>query len=103
MAQGNLSEALQAYQLGLHIREHLDARDPRNAEWREELASTYVSVIALHMKLGDAKEALIQLHKGHEVIAQLITSAPGNPQWQKNLAWFEGQIARLENQEAEKH
>jgi hypothetical protein len=33
-----------------------------------------------------------------EIMVALVAIAPGNAQWKKDLAWFDGQIARIEGQ-----
>jgi hypothetical protein len=52
----------------------------------------------VHLKLDDAAEALIELRKRREIMARLVNIAPSTAQWQKDLAWFDGQIGHLEGQ-----
>jgi eukaryotic-like serine/threonine-protein kinase len=89
---------LQSYRASLAIAEHLAKADPSNTEWQEDLASSYPQIVSLLLKLGDISQALIELHKGREIVAQLVTSAPDNAQWKADLAWFDGEIARIEGQ-----
>jgi hypothetical protein len=55
----------------------------------------------VHQKLDDIAEALIALRKGREILATLVAIAPSNAQWKNYLAWFDGQIARLEGRATE--
>jgi hypothetical protein len=41
---------------------------------------------------------LIELRSGRDIMAALVAAAPDNAQWQKELTWLDGEIARLESQ-----
>jgi hypothetical protein len=59
------------------------------------------SMASLQQKLNNTPEALIALRKGREIVATLITLAPSNAQWKKDLASFDAEIARLEERAQE--
>lgn len=69
--------------------------------WQGDLAHGYASLASVHQKLADTAEALIALRKGREIMATLVTLAPSNAQWKKDLARFDGQIAELEGRALE--
>jgi tetratricopeptide (TPR) repeat protein len=99
--QGNLPDALKAYRDSLAIRERLAKSDPGNSAWQVELVRNYARLASVHQKLDDIAEALIALRKGREILATLVAIAPSNAQWKNYLAWFDGQIARLEGRATE--
>jgi hypothetical protein len=41
---------------------------------------------------------LIELRSGRDIMAALGAAAPDNAQWQKEITWLDGEIARLESQ-----
>jgi hypothetical protein len=67
------------FQDALAICERLARSDPSNAMYRDG-----------H---GDAVAAP---RKARAIITQLIAIEPNNEQWQKNLSWFDNQIAKAE-------
>jgi hypothetical protein len=83
------------------IRERLAKTDPGNAGWQRDLSVSYAKLASTHLKLGETPEAVIELRKGREIVARLVTITPTNAQWNKDLAWFDGQITRLEGQTQE--
>jgi hypothetical protein len=65
------------------------------------VAVSYVKLALEHLKLGNVAEALVELRKGREIMAALVGIAPGFAQWKKDLAWIDGEIARLEGRTQE--
>jgi hypothetical protein len=55
----------------------------------------------VYLNLGDGAGALIELRKGREIMARLVIIAPSNAIWQREVTWFDGQIAGLEAQTQE--
>ena len=47
---------------------------------------------------GRTADAVVELTKGRDIMAARVGVAPDNAQWKKDLAWFDGQIARIEGQ-----
>jgi hypothetical protein len=79
----------------------LAAADRSNTMWQRDLSVSYAKLASVYLRLGNSAEALAALHKGRDIIAALVAIAPSNAQWKKDLAWFDGQIARLEAQKQE--
>jgi len=44
---------------------------------------------------GERQRALVAFDKGREIIARLRSQSPDNATLPNDLAWFDGQIARL--------
>jgi tetratricopeptide (TPR) repeat protein len=98
MQQASLAAALTEYEGMKTIIERLAKADPGNAGWQHDLSVSYAKLGSTYLKLGEAPEALIELREGREIIVRLVTIVP---QWKKDLAWFDAQIARLEGQTQE--
>jgi tetratricopeptide (TPR) repeat protein len=96
VAQGELDEALKAYRDGLALRERLAASDRSNMQWQREVAVSHFKLATVFEKLGNFAEALAELHKGRNIIAALVDTAPGVTQFKEDLAWLDSEIARLE-------
>jgi tetratricopeptide (TPR) repeat protein len=76
VAQGNLPEALTAYQQGLAIAKRLADQDPSNAGWQRDLIVAYyrIGICAAQMDGEDSSgQATNFLHTGQE----LAKSYPG--------------------------
>jgi hypothetical protein len=93
-----LEEALQAYRDGFAIRERLAGSDRANGERQRELAVSYVKLALVHLRLGDATQASIELRSGRDIMTSLLASAPDNAQWRKEITWLDGEITQLELQ-----
>jgi tetratricopeptide (TPR) repeat protein len=102
VAQGKLDEALKAYREGLKEC-YLDVvTDPSNTDpsntCQRDVAVSHANLASVHLQLGNVTEALAALHEGRDFMAALVAIAPSNEQWKKDLAWFDGQIARAKGQ-----
>src|SRR5262245_29520283 len=67
LAQGKLSEALQAHIDSLAIRERLAKIEPGNAGWQRDLATGHGRLARVRSTLGDVAEALTELREGREI------------------------------------
>jgi tetratricopeptide (TPR) repeat protein len=95
--QGKLDEALKAYRDSLAIRERLAAADRSNTQWQRDLSISYEKVGEVLVAQGKLDEAL----KAYRDSLAIFAIAPSYTQWKKDLAWFDGEIARLEGQKGE--
>ena len=95
-AQGELSEAQQAYRDGFAIADHLAKADPSNLGWQHDMAGCYSKLASVHLTLGEVPEALIALRKGREIMTSLVTITPSNQQWKQDIALLDDEIAKLE-------
>jgi hypothetical protein len=95
IAQGNLPDALAAYQDSLAIAERLAKADPGNAPWQRDLALSHGRIGRVFAGQGKRQLALDALGKGREIIAQLRSRSPDNAALPNDLAWFDGKIAIL--------
>lgn len=78
LAQGNVSEALQAYRESLDIREHLVKANPNDADSQRALAGCYERVGDALFKQGDHGEALKSYRRGLAVGERLAETHPGS-------------------------
>ena len=99
-AQGNLAEALKAYKDGLAIRDHLAEADPSNAGWQRNLAVGYGRVAMTLAQQGETAQALSEYRQARDVIARLKEESPDNATLPNDLAWYEAEIAKLEQADA---
>ena len=97
MAQGNLTEALNAYQESSAIRDRLAKADLNDPNRQRDLAISQGRVAIVLAKQGDASGALGKLKQGLAIISQLVKQSPENGQLlSKDLAAFDQSIATLE-------
>ena len=86
------------------IRQRLAAADPGNAQGQRDLAVSHRRLASVHLRRGAAADALVELRKGRAIVAALLAIAPDNAQWKNDdLAWFDGEIARIGASEAGKN
>jgi tetratricopeptide (TPR) repeat protein len=88
VAQGNLPEALKAYQDGLAIAERLARADPGNAGWQRDLSVSYEKIGNVLVDQGNLPEALKAYQDGLAIRERLARADPGNAGWQRDLSVF---------------
>jgi tetratricopeptide (TPR) repeat protein len=93
VAQGKLSEALQAYRDSLAIRERLAKADPGNAGWQRELSVSYIKVGEVLVAQGKLSEALQGYRDSLAITERLAKADPGNAGWQRDLAVSHANLA----------
>jgi tetratricopeptide (TPR) repeat protein len=98
IAQNDLAGALKEYEAKQGIISRLAVTDPSNTEWQHSLAVSYGDLATVYERLGRIADALGDLTKARDILAALVAIAPSNAQWKNDLAWFEQQIARLQDQ-----
>jgi len=97
VAQGDLALAMKAYEDSLAFAESLaKVIDPGNAKWQHHLAVSHGRVAILQAQQGDATQALDRYKQGREIIAQLKERSPDDVTLSSDLAWFDAEIAKLE-------
>jgi tetratricopeptide (TPR) repeat protein len=99
-AQGNLAEALDAYQASLAIAERLAKADPANAGWQRDVALSLQRTGGLAAQQGRRAEAMAAYRRGHDIMRRLTALAPDHAAFQRDLAWFQARIAELSAAEA---
>ena len=57
---------------------------------------SHAKLASAQLQLGNAGEALAELRKGRDIMTALSARQPENTVWQQYLAWFNAEIARLE-------
>jgi tetratricopeptide (TPR) repeat protein len=97
VAQGKLPDALTNVQASFAIRERLAKADPVNAEWQRDLSVSHAKLASAYRAAGDTFTASEHLRSGRTIIAKLVAQYPAWAEWKQDLAWFDGQIAALEN------
>lgn len=93
VAQGNLPEALKSYRDSLTIADGLAKSEPGNAGWQRDLSVSYGKVAMVDARQGAHADAVIAFKKGRDIVARLSQQSPDNATLQKDLAWFDKQIA----------
>ena len=86
MAQGNLAEALKAYQDSLAIADRLAKADPGNAGWQRDLSVSYDKVGDVLVAQGNLAEALKSYQDSLAISERLAKADPGNAGWQRDLS-----------------
>jgi hypothetical protein len=88
-------KALESFQKSLAIAEGLANADPSNAGRHRALA-----IIRGHLAMALAKQdngrALDELRKGRSILARLKERSPDDATLANDLAWFDAEIAKLE-------
>jgi tetratricopeptide (TPR) repeat protein len=95
--QGDFPAALASYQSGLAIRGRLSKAAPGNGGWLRDLAVSYGKVGGAYLQLKQQAKAREAFAAGQGIIARLNGQHPDWPQLQKDLAWFNKQIAELKD------
>jgi len=83
---------------GLAIAERLAQSDPGNAGWQRDLSISYSNLASIYLKAAQPTRAREALSVGRDIIARLVTQFPDWPEWKRDLAWFDQQIATLKQQ-----
>ncbi len=96
-AQGNLTDALAAYQAALAIRERLAKADPANAGWQRDVASSYGRVAMVEAQRENRERALAGYRHGREIIKVLRARSPDDATLPRDLAWFDARISALQD------
>ena len=78
VAQGNLAEALKAYQDSLAIRDRLAKADPGNAGWQRDLSVSYDKIGDVLVAQGNLAEALKSYQDSLAITDRLAKADPGN-------------------------
>ena len=86
VAQGNLAEALKAYQDSLAIADRLAKADPSNAGWQRDLSVSYDKVGDVLVAQGNLAEALKSYQDSLAIAERLAKADPGNAGWQRDLS-----------------
>src|SRR5262249_31058122 len=93
MARGNVQEALRNYRAQLPIFEHLVRRDPLNAGWQVDLASSHAQVADVFVAEGELEKALESYRRSHLIREQSLKIDPSNVEGQLDLLWSHGRLA----------
>ena len=94
-ARGQLPGALASFRDGLAIAERLAKADPGNAGWQRDVAVSHAKLGNLYRQTKDPARARQHLTTGRTIIAGLVAKFPDWAQWQRDLVWFDGQLAAL--------
>jgi hypothetical protein len=97
VSQGILPEALASFRAVQAIFESLAKADPGNAGWRRDLSVSYAKLGNVYVKSKQPGEAREALAAGRAIIAGLVDRFPDWALWKQDLAWFDRQIAALQN------
>ena len=86
LAQGNLAEALEAYEAGRAIDTRLTEQDPSNAGWQRDLSVSYNKVGDVLLAQGKLEEALQAYEASRAIAGRLAEQDPSNTGWQRILS-----------------
>jgi hypothetical protein len=94
--QGDATAALNSYQASLDIIQRLARTDPSNTQWQRDLAVSFGNVALIEAQQDLREKALEGFRQARDIIAQLRQKSPDNATLPKDLAWYETQLAALE-------
>ena len=98
VAQGKLRAAQACYQASFAVRAHQAKSDPGNGELQYDLSLSYAHLAYSHLlSASQSTEARDALAAGREIMARLVAQFPGHALWERDLQWFDRQIAALKN------
>ena len=98
VAQGKLQAAQACYQASFAVREHQAKSDPGNGELQYDLSLSYAHLAYCHLlSASQSTEARDALAAGREIMARLVAQFPDHALWERDLEWFDRQIATLKN------
>ena len=83
------------YRDSLAIRGRLAKSDPGNVGWQRNLSASHGNLAIALRQAGQEHEARDHLTAGRAIIAQLVQQYPAWGEWNRDLAWFDKQIAAL--------
>jgi tetratricopeptide (TPR) repeat protein len=101
LAQGNPSSALEQYRASLDRMVPIRDRDPGNADLQRFTAVTMRLIANVCRQQNDKTNARDYMCRGQAIMARLTKLSPDNAVWAKDLAWFDGQIAALDQENIE--
>lgn len=84
--QGDLDQAIEAYQASLKLDGRLVARNPANLDAVFSLGSSCASLGQIYAMRGDTDQALESLRWATEHFTHVVERDPGNPVWRRHLA-----------------
>jgi tetratricopeptide (TPR) repeat protein len=84
---GEHADALPLYQRSLALREKLDAADPNNIKWRQNLPIPYDRVGNELLALGKRAEAIEFYRKAMAVRESLLARNPDSPTWRIQVVY----------------
>jgi tetratricopeptide (TPR) repeat protein len=85
-AQGNLSEALEAFRRSIAIRERLTKTDSNKAGWQRDLSVSYNKIGDILATKGDLAGALQNYRTALAIRDTLVQADPSNTSWQRDLS-----------------
>jgi hypothetical protein len=59
------------------------------------MAENHTKRATVHEKRSDITQALAELRKARSIMAALVSTAPGNEKWTRDLAEIDENIARI--------
>jgi tetratricopeptide (TPR) repeat protein len=83
---GLTTEALEAYQRALEMLLRLNRAEPRNADYRDRLATCYSNAAVLHRVSGNNEKAAEFYGRAVSILDQLVAQHPRVPDYRKALA-----------------
>jgi tetratricopeptide (TPR) repeat protein len=86
VAQGKLTEALNAYRENLAISERMAELDPSDAGWQRELAMAHGQVGDVLLMQGDLTRAEREYSNCSSILRRLVNSDPLHAVWQSDLS-----------------
>ena len=81
------------YGAAVNVEERLARHDPENAKLLRSLAFSHADLARSLLQAKETFKAIVELERGRAIISALIVKEPSSDQWQKDLAWFDSQLA----------
>ena len=81
------------YGAAVNVEERLARHDPENAKLLRSLAFSHADLARSLLQATETSKATAELERGRAIISALIVKNPSSDQRQKDLAWFDSQLA----------
>ncbi|MGI4977413.1 MAG: hypothetical protein ACRYG6_10760 [Janthinobacterium lividum] len=89
---GASEEALEEFNAGLRIIQHLCARDPEQTGWQHDLSTSHERIGDVLLARGDFPAALAAFQASLAIRRTLSTRDPGNVEWQRELCVIHNKV-----------
>ena len=92
LGTGKRVEALNSFQKALQVFAELVAKDPANADYRRQWATTYLLLSRFQLQANDLNGAVDSANQGIKIDEDLVAASPTNAGARKTLAQLDSQL-----------
>jgi eukaryotic-like serine/threonine-protein kinase len=95
MTQGNIAEAIEAFERSVVLASAATVADPSNGAWRLGLGASHFWLGDARRRAGDIVGALEHFEAYRQVAAGLVLESPGNAEYLAELAYAQNNVGTL--------